>query len=381
MTRVTRFALALLAGVVLASIPSRAHAEPPNPKATPVYVLAIRTDDADDQADALTQALRLRVQHAQGWSLLETTQSFDTLAIALKCPPKPDAPCLQRIADQLHADHFVWGTMERKKATGEVSTEMHLWGRGKADVEADETYSENLKDVDSLKEIAARLFGKLTGGVGAGTLVVHAGSGGGQVTVDGRDAATLEGGVARIDLDGSPHTVGVRVPGFDSPVQQVNVSVGGEQEVTFVLVPTPPPSGDTTHSAFPLRKVAEYSALVVGAGLLVAGGVEGLAWANDKSQNETDRKSVPTTVTDVCTTEVNAQALDACSKSKNALSVSTLGWVFGGVGAALVGTGFVLMLGDHGSSDSATPATAKPHVQVVPVLGTRGGAVGVNVTF
>ena len=78
-------------------------------------MLSLWTDDADDQADALTQALRSRVRQAQGWSLLETPQSFETLAIALKCPPKPDAPCLQRIGDQLHADHYVWGTMARKK--------------------------------------------------------------------------------------------------------------------------------------------------------------------------------------------------------------------------------------------------------------------------
>src|SRR3982074_2030081 len=49
-------------------------AEPPVSKATPVYVLAIWTDDADDQADALTQALRSRVRQAQGWALLQTAQ-------------------------------------------------------------------------------------------------------------------------------------------------------------------------------------------------------------------------------------------------------------------------------------------------------------------
>ncbi len=90
-------------------------------------------------------------------------------------------------------------------------------------------------------------------------------------------------------------------------------------------------------------------------------------------------------MTDVCKTGYNAQAVDACAKSKDAVSVSTLGWVFTGVGAALLGTGFVLMLGDHGSSDAphdaGTPATGKAKVDVVPQVGLRGGGLDLRVTF
>jgi len=389
MIRATRFAFALLAAAVLGAATRSAHAEPPNAKATPVYVLSIWTDDADDQADALTQALRSRVRQAQGWSLLETPQSFETLAIALKCPAKPDPPCLQRIADQLHADHYIWGMMGRKKAPGEVTADMHLWSRGKPEGDGSESYNENLKDAsdESLRQIATRLFGKVTGGVAGGTLVVHAGSGAGSVTVDGVDKGTLEGGVARVDVGSGPHTIGVRIPGFASPVQPASVALGAEQELTFALAPAVPAGQDTTtHSSFPLRKVATYSTLVAGAGLLVAGGIEGLAWLNDSNASKTDRKSVPNPpVTDVCKTGYNAQAVDACQKSKDAITSSELGWTFAAVGAALVGTGFVLMLGDHGSSDAprdaTTPATGKPKVDVVPLVGTRGGALDLRVTF
>src|SRR6516164_8095028 len=108
--RYAHAALAVLITSVLAPFASSpARAEPPNGRATPVYILTLWTDDSDDQADALTQALRSRVRQASGWSLLETNQSFETLSIALKCPSKPDPPCLQRIGDQLHADHYVWG--------------------------------------------------------------------------------------------------------------------------------------------------------------------------------------------------------------------------------------------------------------------------------
>src|SRR5258708_35958648 len=101
--------VALLCAFASALVASPLRAEPPNAKATPAYVLSIWTDEADDQADALTQAIRAQVRQAAEWSLLETTQSFETLAIALKCPSRPDPPCLLRIGDHLKADHYVWG--------------------------------------------------------------------------------------------------------------------------------------------------------------------------------------------------------------------------------------------------------------------------------
>jgi hypothetical protein len=385
MTRATRLALALLAASAFGSAPRLARAEPPNPKATPVYVLSIQTDDADDQAEALTQALRSRVRQAAGWSLLESQQSFETLAIALKCPPKPDAPCLQRIADQLHADHYVWGSMGKKKA-GEVKAELHLWSRGKGDVDAGEAFTDNLKEASdpSLQQIAARLFGTLTGGIGGGTLVIHAGTGGGAVMVDGVEKAVLDGGVAHVDVGSGPHTIAVRVPGFEAPLQQATVAAGAELEMSFTLARAPSVGAETSHSSFPLRKVATYSALVAGGGLLIAGGVEGLQWLSDKNTSKTDRLNVPPNISDVCATEINPSAVDACHKSKDALTVSTLAWVFTGVGAVLVGTGVYMLASDGGSSESGhepPPPVGKPKLQVVPAIGTRGGAVDLRVTF
>ncbi|HEY8040955.1 MAG TPA: hypothetical protein VIF15_14215 [Polyangiaceae bacterium] len=388
MTRATRSVLALLAASAVGSVPRAAHAEPPNAKATPVYVLSIFTDDADDQADALTQSLRSRVRQAQGWSLLETGQSFETLSIALKCPPRPDAPCLQRIADQLHADHYVWGTMARKKTAGEVEADLHLWTRGKPDVEATEGYSDNLKDAsdESLRAIASRLFAKLTGSVAGGTLVVHAGTGGGAVLVDGAPKGTLENGVGRVNVPGGPHTVQVRVPGMDAQPQPATVPDGGEQELTFALTSSAPSGPEvTSHGSFPGRKVLEYSAIIAGGGLLVAGGVEAIAWLNDSSSSSDSRHKVPSTINDVCATKINQDAIDACNKSKDAVTVSTLGWIFTGVGAALLTTGIILVTSDHGSGDATRDSTAgappRPRVDVLPAVGTRGGAIDLRVTF
>jgi len=399
---VRAIALALMALVVSLVLlqSSPAQAEPPNGKATPVYVLSLWTNDVDDQADALTQALRSRVRQAPGWSLAETNQSFETLSLALRCPPTPSPSCLDRIGDQLHADHYVWGTMAKEKA-GEVSVDLRLWSRGKPQLEANETYSDNLKDPgdEALRAVAGRLFGKLTSNGTTGTLVVHAGTGPGSVLVDGATKGSLVAGVARFDVAEGSHTVVVRVDGFTAPSQQVSLEQGGEAEITFALLPAEGAPGaagsgevaqDTTEKKpFPVRKFIGYTTVIVGVGFLVAAGYEGTKWLGDKNDSDQDRNSVPSSVSDVCTPgvslapEAQNAATDACNKSTNASSAVKLGWIFAGVGAVLAGTGIWLVVGDH-SGEPATEPSAKanrPRFDILPALGPHAGNLDVRMTY
>jgi hypothetical protein len=126
----------------------------------------------------------------------------------------------------------------------------------------------------------------------------------------------------------------------------------------------------------------------VGGALLIASAVETAAWISDSNQSNTDRQNVPKTVTDVCATEINAAAADACQQGKNATTVSTLAWVFGSIGVVLIGSGTVLLLTDHGNEGSATaraenrvPHPVKPSFEVVPAFGPKGGTMGLKVTF
>jgi hypothetical protein len=398
---VRAIALALMAlvlsVVVFRSVP--AFAEPPNGKATPVYVLSVWTNDVDDQADALTQALRSRVRQAPGWSLAETNQSFETLSLALRCPPTPNQSCLDRIGDQLHADHYIWGTMAREKA-GEVSAELRLWSRGKPQVDASEMYSDNMKDPgdEALRAVAGRLFSKLTSSGTTGTLVVHAGTASGSVLVDGVVKGKLDGGLGRVDVPEGGHTIAVRVAGFTAPSQAVTLQDGGEAEISFALSPAegapgaePEAAPETTEKKpFPVRKVIGYSAVVVGVGFLVAAGIEGAGWLSDKNASDQDRNSVPNNVTDVCTPGValnpSAQgaAADACSKTNSASHDATLGWVFTGIGAVLAGAGIWLVVGDHGGDAASEPtakASSRPRFDVLPALGARAGSLDVRMTY
>jgi hypothetical protein len=404
MTRAIAFALVLLGASNLLARP--AGAEPPNSRATPVYVLSIWTNDSDDQAEALTQQLRSRVRQASGWSLLETTQSFETLAIALRCPPTPNQPCLDRIGEQLHADHYVWGTMAKEKA-GEVSADIRMWSRGKPAVEASESYSENLKDPsdDALRAIAGRLIAKVTsGGAPTGVLVVHAGTGRGTILVDGSAKGTLDGGVGRINVAAGPHTIAVRVSGFQAESQTAAVTEGGESDLNFALAAEsssasgsaaaeaePEPTGP--RAQLPVRKIIAYATLVTGAGFLVFAGIEAGGFLGDQSASNNDRANIPNSITNVCAVppgqpqSVVLAAQDACQKSSAASSASRLAWVFTGVGAALVGTGLVLILTDPGTQSTTEPAQAslrtppRPRVDLLPTLGPRAGMLDLRVTF
>ena len=79
--------------------------------------------------------------------------------------------------------------------------------------------------------------------------------------------------------------------------------------------------------------------MATGVGFLTGATIEGLNWLADKNASDNDRKSIPSTVTDVCANPTNATEQDACTRSKDASSKSTLGWVFLGVGATFAGTG------------------------------------------
>jgi hypothetical protein len=388
MIRATRFAFSLLAATALVGPMSvrMAAAEPPSAKAQPVYVLSIQTDDADDQADALTQALRSRVRQAQGWSLLESPQSFEMLSIALKCPARPDASCLQRIGDQLHTDRYMWGTMVKRPA-GQVTADLHMWTRGKGDLDVAEPYSDNLKDAsdESLRSVAARLFAKLTGGVSGGTLVVHAGSGKGTVLVDGTERGALDGGMARVDVPTGSHTITVKAPGFESQSQTASVTTAGEQDLNFTLNPVgaPPPEQPSTGPS--ARKVGEWSAIAVGGALMAAGVVMGVKWAVDYNHGKDLQNQVSSQNRDACQTQDSPQAQQLCQTSHTVTTDYTLAWILGGAGAAVLGTGVLLLMTDHSTKDEAPAAgqspQAKPRLDVIPQVGATSASVGLRLTF
>src|SRR5215475_4228802 len=139
-----RRTLACAAAAAMAAGSSPVFAAEPGPDTLPINVIAIQTSDADDQAEALTKALRGAVRAMPGWSLGEGDYSLEVLTLSLKCSDPPDANCQSRIADQIHSDRYVWGTL--KKKGNAVVGEVHLWVRGKGTSSHPIEYSSNLTE-------------------------------------------------------------------------------------------------------------------------------------------------------------------------------------------------------------------------------------------
>jgi hypothetical protein len=374
------FGLAI-ALMVLVGLAGDAKAEPPGPRVYPVYVLTLDTDDVEDQAEALTGALRSRVRAAPGWSLSETPVTLSMLTAALKCPRVPDALCLSRIAEQIRADRFVWGMMSRGPGNT-VRADLHLWSRNKPETHTAESYSDNLRDQndDRLGRVAQRLFERLTGTVSNGTLVVKAGDGAGVVLVDGQRRAILEQGTASVDLMPGSHVVEVRVQGFVPATKEANVVAGKEMRVALTLKPVADEpdavAAATVAQGWNGRKVAGWGAVGIGGALLVASAVEATVWLGKKSDGEMPRTATDTWKGDACnptwSSDLGANASRACDLSTSAKNVSTLAWAFGAGGAAALAIGIYLVATDANASPAAKfedrTAARSPNVRVVPAL-------------
>jgi hypothetical protein len=387
-SRVAQLFVALLGALVLWCPPAQAG---PHPQS--IHVLDIDSDDADDQAEALTGALRSRIRSSPEWLLLDTRQSLSMLTAALRCPQRPDAACLQRIGDQLKSDRFIWGILSRQGAGPHfVTADIHLWTRGKPEVLAKETYSDNLKDQndDTLHKIADRVFERLMGGP-ASTVTVHAGTADGVIIVDGDRTVPLQHGLATLLLRKGEHGIAVQATGFLPMHQDVVVIAGESQDVDVALQPepAPPPSSSRPPRGGESRARAELGTLISGGVLLAAGAALAIVFEAERSTLNQDRtnnygfeNSVPT-IQNPCTVptvESSAQVSGGCSAHNVAQAVLIPEIASLGAGGLLVTVGFVLLATDHPRETAAT-TSAWNRLRIVPEVGPHGASFGLSGSF
>jgi hypothetical protein len=372
--------LLLLCALAVVLVAPRARADQPGAHTVPVAVLALDSDDAEEQADALTGALRSRVRAAEGWSLIETTQSLSMLTAALKCPSRPPPDCQARIGEQLRAERYLWGFVA-KSAGGQVTAELHLYQRGKPDMLIKESYAENLTDQndDTLRKIASKIVDRI-GGTAVGTVVVRAGSKTGEVIVDGTKRVPLANGSAKVDLSEGSHAIELAVPG--EPANKRNVLVTAGKETTIDM------ASDSVASApdgkpFPTKKVLGGVALALGVGAAVLAVERTAKWYGNESEAKDKAELFSGDPCNVGTNATPGQqdaARDVCQFNKDAAGISTVAWISGVAGAALIGTGVYFLFIDKGSSTeqgSPPPATAR----ITPTAGPRFGGLSVVGTF
>jgi hypothetical protein len=354
-------------------------------------VINVDSDDAEDQADAFTGALKSRAR-AAGWGMLDTPNALGPLLTALKCPSKPDAACLGRVGEQLKVERFFWGTMSKSSGKS-VTVELHLWSKGKPDQTAKETFSENLKDQndEALRKIAQRMFDKLAGSATpppppppiAGPKVVvtiKANVEDGAVFVDGQEVGKLEKGQATIEVGaGGAHDIEVRAPGYAPAKQSVNATAATSVTLELVSSTPPPPTGPS--KPFPVWTVVGVSTMGLGVVAGVIGLVEGLQFIDLQGQNAKDHTNTSYQgVKDFCKDPPAGPNSDPCRRIQSANTAQTMEFLFFGIGGALVVTGAVMVLvAPRGSKTEEAPAVSK--VRVVPSFGPNGGGLTVGGAF
>lgn len=381
----------------------------------PIQVLTIDSDDAEDQADALSIALRSRARTQAGWTVSDATPSLALLTAANKCPARPDAACAQKIADTLKTDRFIWGVAS-KPSKGQVNVEVHLYVRGKPETVAKETFSDALKDPsdEGMKRVANRIVDRLAGTTPTtGTVLVQSSESEGNVLVDGVEKSRIEDGRATIELPAGKHTVEVRAPGYRPSRQEIDVVAGAEATIGVTLSPeprvAPPPAADADEGAQASsgsgRRIVGWALIGLGVAAAGFGVYETAEFVSLKSKNDDFRAMhqvdgrdgrAPPSKDLVCAvgrgespsvawvngappSQGSAQA--SCDNHNKAFTSSVLGWVAGGVAVASLGIGTILLLTDSPSQEKKPQTDGSPKFRLTPTYGPRNAGLDLHVTF
>lgn len=372
--RAIRMGLLTTAGLSACLLAARhAPCAEPGPDTLPITVIAIQTSDADDQAEALTRALRTTVKGLVGWSLAEGDYSLEVLTISLKCVEPPDTACQSRIADQIKADRFVWGIIN--KAGTNVAGDLHMWVRGQGTNDAHVDYSANLTEAndDALKRVAKEAMDKLTGGPPKGTVHVKVGKDiAGQVFIDGQPVGALSGGEGKFSYPAGPHKVSVKTDGYSSVETPVSVKPQATSEVVVTLVPL------GTEQPTNWKRIGGF----VGIGAGVAFGAVGVAagvsvLSKQKDFDEYRQRPGYDTLPDICKFARDNPAgpdhdriISLCDESD---TLQLLQFIMYPLAAVSAGAGVYLLM----TSKSADEAP-KTGWSVQPNIGLKSGSLGVT---
>lgn len=368
------FVILLLA---MFALPRVAHADQPGAHTVPVAVLGFDSEDSEEQADAITGAVRSRIRAAQGWALIETTQSLGILTAAMKCPTRPPPECQQKIAEQLKAERYIFGFVTRGPTQGQVTAEIHLYQKGKPDTAIKESYADNLKDAndDTLRKIAAHLVERL-GGTAVGIVVVRAASElGNEVVIDGDKHLPLDKGSARLELAAGGHSIEVASPGGPAIKRNVLVTAGRETVVEFTAAPVTELPSDISPAK--TRKLIGGVSMGVGAVLAGIAVYELFHYLSIQDEGKDAVSGVPKG--SQCQTP---RCIDIDARSKTA---SGLGIGLGAGAAVAIGVGAYLFFTSPPASavgtDKASATPPKPNTRIAPAVGAGTGGVMVLGTF
>jgi hypothetical protein len=326
-----------------------AHAEAPGPGVLPVQVIAIQSDGADDQAEALTAAIRSRVRAVRGYSLNESDFALEVLTLGFKCGDVPDESCQTKIGDHIHADRYIWGTVKRSKSQRQVNAELRLWTRGAPNQRTQLTFSDNLTAPgdEALKRLVEEALAKLLEQPKSATPPPAA-------SAPARAAPFVPPiATASAARPYSPHSASADIP-EESSGEGRRTTGWAAVGLGSVLLAAGVYSVVRVHAIDTDDRVVAYRQGF-------HSGVDVCDEARSGVESKVSGAATPTEMKDFCS---------------SATTFQTLQYIFFGIGAVSSAAGIYLL-----ASDKSAPPSTTSHLKVSPSIGRSGGRVDLSFTF
>ena len=364
--------VALLLVITANLLPRSAQAEEQQ-----IQILTVFSNDALQNAVALTEALKRAAAHVDGWKPAAGDVSLEVLMAGLGCT-EPNSSCLRKIAKEIDVDRYIWGTLE--PVDDEVVAHLYYWEDGQNVRDTRLTYSESLTDGadDTLFDLAESAFYTLVG-ITTGQLVVLAGDVDGEVFVDGASVGRIKNGRAEIQVPSGKVEVVVKAPGYEDARSTVKVRTGASARVVLEPIPlesnrkgfriarraTSPEPDSRRHKPRSAQRLVGYGVLGAGVAASVVGAVfwvQSATQRNDEDYQDFRDEVLPTE--DPC---VVAEArgrndiVDICDKNDTA---RTLAWILTPTGVALSTLGAVLVA--TGKPKDSAQRRLRPTVAIGP---------------
>ena len=303
-----RFLLAALAGLLVLGLSSSALAQARGS----LVILGLRAPDGDDEAAANATAALRRAARNAGYEVPNDSPALEQSMASFGCDDSLPPTCLTQIANDLHAQRLVVGSVRRH-------------GRGR---EATLSIEVTLFDVASQNNT-------------------------------GRDQVEV------------PRAMG---HDSDSLSQSATRLIGTIAPAPAVVAPpvssAPPPIETPVSNPAPVRRYVSYAASGVGGAALITGAVFGVLWASAGGDAAWQNYQVPATAgvdnndgAAVCryaATDTSTAGMAAHTHCNSGPTLSAVAWGVGGAGVALVALGVILLVTDH-PAEHPTAAQARRH--------------------
>jgi hypothetical protein len=382
-------ALALSASLALTPAATSWAAPAGTPGAIAVEVLSFSSNDAVDEAGALTDAFKHALVAAPGVSDHGKSHALEAVALTAGCDDPMAAACGPKLAAEIKHDKFIYGTV-KKTPPNKITATLTFYNAGQVKTVA-KTYDAGpvAKDGASpeLKKIATDALFALMGGAPKGkvdiTVSGPAANENGELFENGQSLGALTAGKGSVELPSGSHTLELRVKGFSSTTGVVEVTPSG---ATLTLAPVrmvaPTPIDWQLYGG-----IAAVGVGVVFLGLGVSKSLD-VKNAQDNATFTSYRQRWPSSEGDTCARAKEGKesptgvadtklAADVSKICDDASSAQTSQFVFYGLGTVLAIGGVVLIATDKGAAKDGKPGTDKTalRLDLRPVVTPQGSSL------